>query len=112
MHIIDGPRYACHFGGVFIENGDSTTSSYEGFKFCIQKMRLVALIILAPVSLKTFWLYIALQSGAVQYIGSAVLALHCITELCSAVHGVCNYGPDAKCICSGPTLNAYFHARH
>ena len=93
-------------------SNSATVSSYEGFKFCIQKMRLVALIILAPVSLKTFWLYIALQSGAVQYIGSAVLALHCITELCSAVHGVCNYGPDAKCICSGPTLNAYFHARH
>ena len=32
---------------------DVTTSSYEGFKFCIEKMRLGALIILAPVSSKT-----------------------------------------------------------
>ena len=31
---------------------DVTTSSYEGFKFCIQKMLHVALIILAPVSSK------------------------------------------------------------
>ena len=30
-----------------------TTSSYEGFKFCISKMRLVVLIILAPVSSTT-----------------------------------------------------------
>ena len=32
---------------------DVTTSSYEGFKFCIQKMRHVVLIILASVSSKT-----------------------------------------------------------
>ena len=30
----DGPRCADHFGTGVIEDGDLTTSNYEGFKFC------------------------------------------------------------------------------